>query len=510
MDDKYQHEKELCGELVPRLFDDDVWEDIARLDLEDTILVYRQARDVIHKGLFDDLYNDTTCRKDVFEAAAARLGTEVGRKFMALPEIYTLIDNSTMLPALDKRGGIFLFSRREFADEALDYHTQQMRVWQVRDIGHKDIYPFLGNEFYDNGARYAVINDGQDWSLNRPEEFIEKPQYGPGEAPVSNPDYVRALSMLQQERSWRAAYDGKQKVLRACEDEMIRTFASARFLVPFKSDARSDGKTMSFEPGNQITFASLTNAEGRTALPIFSDWDQFMMVYDPHEWQGWVVGAGELPDLPAETVVVNAATIAFAMGKSFLGNMLSIYRSEFAPDKGLLSEKDYPGYILPAEGSSLRERIEELIKLAGETFGRPADISGLRKLYADENVPLHPAGEDFLKRYAYLFSTMGPSFENPDDAEQFYFDTFDEVPDLPADCSLNAAHGRDWRATGAAGCPVTPVGIYGFGEPYIVYAGENGRLYAFRGFNDEVRAYDSLEDLLEEALEGHMPVGLDD
>ena len=70
--------------------------------------------------------------------------------------------------------------------------------------------------------------------------------------------------------------------------------------------------------------------------------------------------------------------------------------------------------------------------------------------------------------------------------------------------------GRDWRATGAAGCPVTPVGIYGFGKPYIVYAGENGKLYAFRGFNDEVRAYESLEDLLEEALEGHMPIGLDD
>ncbi len=510
MDDKYQHEKELCGELVPRLFDDDVWEDIARLDLEDTILVYRQARDVIHKGLFDDLYNDTTFRKDVFEAAAARLGAEVGRKFMALPEIYTLIDNSTLLPALDKKGGIFLFSRREYADEALDYHLQQMHIWQVRAIEHKDIQPFLGNEFYDNGARYAVINDGQDWSLNQPGDFVAKPQSAGANAHVSNPDYIRALTMLQQELHWRANYDGKEKTLHGYEDEMIRTFGAARFLVPFKTDARSDGKTMKFEPGNQITYASLTNAEGRTALPIFSDWDQFMMVYDPHEWQGWVMEAGELPDLPAETVVLNPATIAFAMGKSFLGKMLSIYRDEFAQDKGPLSEKDYPGYILPVEGSSLRERIGKLIKLAGETFGRPADISGLRKLYADENVPLLPAGEDFLKRYAYLFSTMGPSFENPDDAEQFYFDTFDEMPDLPADCSLNAAHGRDWRATGAAGCPVTPVGFYGFGEPYIVYAGENGRLYAFRGFNDEVRAYDSLEDLLEEALEGHMPVGLDD
>lgn len=508
--DNLQHEKELCGDLVPRLFEPDVWEDIDRLDVEDTILVLRQARDVIRKGLFDEFYNDTTSRKDVFEAATAKLGRVLCRKLMALPAIYTLIDNSTMLPALDKNGGIFLFSRREFADEALDYHTQQMRVWQVREIGHKDIYTFLVNEFYDNGARYAVINDGQDWSLNRPEEFIGKPQYGPGDAPVSNPDYVRALSMLQQERSWRAAYDGKQKVLRACEDEMIRTFGSARFLVPFKSDARSDGKTMSFEPGNQITFASLTNAEGRTALPIFSDWDQFMMVYDPHEWQGWVVGAGELPDLPAETVVVNPATIAFAMGKSFLGNMLSIYRSEFAPDKGPLSEKDYPGYILPAEGSTLRERIEKLIKLACETFGRPADISGLRKLYADENVQIHPAGESFLKQYAYLFSTMGPSFENPDDAEQFYFDTFDEAGDEMPDGGLRAVSGRDWRASSIAGCPVTPVGVYGFGTPLNVYAGEDGKLYAYNSFSDPVRIYASLPELLEEALEGHMPVGLDD
>lgn len=55
-----------------------------------------------------------------------------------------------------------------------------------------------------------------------------------------------------------------------------------------------------------------------------------MMVYDPHEWQGFAVGAGELPDFPAETVVLNPATVAFAMSKSFLGKILSIYRSEFA------------------------------------------------------------------------------------------------------------------------------------------------------------------------------------
>ena len=66
MDDNLQHEKELCGDIVPRLFEEDVWEDIERLDVEDTILVLRQAQDVIRKGLFDEFYNETTSRKDVF------------------------------------------------------------------------------------------------------------------------------------------------------------------------------------------------------------------------------------------------------------------------------------------------------------------------------------------------------------------------------------------------------------------------------------------------------------
>ena len=54
MEDNLQHEKELCGELVPRLFDSDVWADIDKLSVEDTILVLRQAQDVVRKGLFDD------------------------------------------------------------------------------------------------------------------------------------------------------------------------------------------------------------------------------------------------------------------------------------------------------------------------------------------------------------------------------------------------------------------------------------------------------------------------
>lgn len=507
MEDSLQHEKDLCGELVPRLFDSDVWEDIGKLSVEDTILVLRQAQDVMRKGLFDDLYDDTCFRKDVFEAATARLGRELCGKVMALPEIYTLIDNSTMLPALDSRGGFYLFTNKAFADEALDYRMQQMHVWEVKTIEQKDIYPFLGNEFYDNGAQYAIINDGQDWSMNRPEEFIERPRHDGGEAPVSNPDYIRALTLLQQELHWRANYEGKKAALRDYENEMIRTFAGARFLVPFKADG-------GFEAGGSMSFASVSGADGRKAMPIFSDWDQFAMAFDLDEWKGWVVKATELPDYPAETVVLNLATIAFAMDKRFLGQMLAIYSDEMSPeadeDGAPLSQEDYEGYVIPLKSDTLRGRIDEMIALAGEVMGRPADIGGLRKLYAAEKVPLHPAGERFLKQYAYLFSTMSPAFEDEDDNPEFYFDTFDELTRGSGDNSLTAAAGRSWRASGLASCPVTPVGMYGFGDPLTVYAGEDGRLYAFKGFGDEILTYETLPDLLEAALQGHMPIGLDD
>ncbi len=527
------HEQELCGELVPRLFDHDVWADIERLDVQDTILVLRQAQDVIRKGLFDDLYNDTYFRKDVFEAATARLGVELCKKVMALPVIYTLIDDSTNLPVLGNRDYFYLFTEKSFADNALDYHLQQLRLWHIRAVEQKDIRQFLGVEFYCNGARGAIINYGQDWSRNKAGEFIPEPQSQACDA-VSNPDYIRALTLMQQELHWRAGYEGKNKVLRTLEDGMIRAFASSRFLVPFKADGP-------LQPGDSLSFASVTGADGRKALPVFSDWDQFALSFDLSEWQGWVVNACELPELPAETVVLNLGSLAFAMNKRFIGQMLSIYRNELAEGEasGSVDADDAAGAasapsdaddaaggkkgagvsgatpagkgcVFPLKSGTLREKIKEMMDLAGEVMGRPANIKSLRKLYADEQVPLLPCGERFLARYAYLFSTFAPVFGNEDDDSAFYFDTFDELGDDSPDNYLKTASSRDWRATTVSGCPVTPVGVYGFREPFTVYAGEDGKLYAFKAFNDEVRIYQTLEELLEEALDGHIPIGLDD
>ena len=253
---------------------------------------------------------------------------------MALPEIYTLTDDSTSLPFLDEQGFCYLFSKKEFAEEALDYYTQQRRVWHLKTIEHKDIYPFLGCEFYSNGANGAIIDNGQHYSVHKPEEFIARPDYynmPPAQRPVVNPDYIRALTMLQQERYWRVDYPEKRKVFTAYEDEMIRTFVKARFLVPFKTDARSEGNTLNMEQGNHITFASLENKDGQTAVPIFSDWDQFILMYDLREWNGWTMTAEDLLAAPDDSVVLNVGTTAFVMTKKFIQQMFAIYKNELQP-----------------------------------------------------------------------------------------------------------------------------------------------------------------------------------
>lgn len=175
-----------------------------------------------------------------------------------------------------------------------------------------------------------------------------------------------------------------------------------------------------------------------------------------------------------------------------------------------LYAKENPDYCIPLKEGTLRERIEEMMKIAGDMPERRMDLSRLKKLYAAEKVPIHPAGERFLSRYAYLFSALTPGFGSEEEDLQFYFETFDEFLQEERRERLRAAAGQSGRIAEAAGCPVTPLGLYGFGEPFSVYAGENGLLYARSGDSDEVGIYESIVDLYEDALREHLPVALDD
>lgn len=328
-EEKDQHEMEICGDIIPRLCDSDVWNDIEKLNVQDTITVSHQATSALKNGVLDNMFNDSYFSRKNFEKAIEHINSLIPQKILSLPMLYTLNDRSTNLPFIDENGLMYLFSEREYAENALDYYTQQFRIWELKEVEHKYIYPFLGHEFYDCGAKGAIIDNGQNYNRHNAEEFIKKPDYSnmPEEQrPVSNPDYIRALTMLQQERYWRANYDNKSKVLTAYEDEMIRTFTKARFIVPFK-DIKPTADSNGFNPGAGIQFAMLKNDKGDNVTPIFSDWDQFALQYDLEEWKGWMMRSEELSNGFFNAVVLNVNTLGFVMTRDFMGKMFEISKT---------------------------------------------------------------------------------------------------------------------------------------------------------------------------------------
>lgn len=160
---------------------------------------------------------------------------------------------------------------------------------------------------------------------------------------------------------------------------------------------------------------------------------------------------------------------------------------------------------------TLRERIVQMIEVV--SIGSYVKREDIRALYKGAGVPLYPQGEQFVKRYAYLFSSMSPAFEDEDDDAEFRFDTFMEFYDEEPATALRRAGAEEsplLRAVkAAAGCEVTPVGVYGMGDGATVYAGEDGRLYAIHQ-PPAVAVYDNIVDLMAAELQGHLPLALED
>ena len=179
------------------------------------------------------------------------------------------------------------------------------------------------------------------------------------------------------------------------------------------------------------------------------------------------------------------------------------------------------GYKL--EGT-LRERIIRMMEIAGDEENRKFNISSIKASYNKAKVNLYPTAEKYLSRYAYLFSSMSPTFKYAIDSTRFFFDCYDSVDEITDQVELlkKATFDTTLPDTGynfskiylkikeKALCNITAVGLFGIKQPSTVYIGENGKLYATKGDINDIRVYDSLIDLLEYELKDHIPMGITD
>ena len=262
--------------------------------------------------------------------------------------VWTIIDRITNSPFIDDGNRVWIFTEKEYAERCLDYFMQQYRTsFETKEIDKEQRIRFFGITTHMAGAEEYSVDPGTEGNMIvkgsdivPPVDMSDTPMIN---RPVMNPRLFRAVAKLQQERMYRANYEGKKEKLRAFEDEMIRSFAEAMFLVPVKgmetlkknfesTDGSGEGVLTA---GTQISIPALSGGDDGSskATPVFTDWIEFNKAYSQEEWGGWIWTPRDLLSAPDDPVVLNVGSLAFGMSKKMIGQMLDIYEKEFADKK---------------------------------------------------------------------------------------------------------------------------------------------------------------------------------
>ncbi len=329
-EERTQHNNAISNEIIPRLLKNGIETKLCELTIQDLIVIQKNARWALEKKIFHmDEFQESKFHKMI-----EQIYSMIINKIKNLDVLYVIYDRTTKMPYLDRDYYINVFSEKNFADEALDYFSQQLKLWEIKEISKEAILKTLGQAFYMNGAKGILIDNGQTFIGFKASEVLEAPDFSnthPMDIPITNPKYLSALIALVQEKNWRNDYPEKRKWLRFYEDEMIISFCNAKFLVPVKGMPKVGSEhEVTVKEKTTITIPSLSNGENH-ATPVFTDWNQFNKVYSQDEWDGWIWKAEDLLSAPDDTIVVNVAEISFVMSKKMITQMFEIYNKELLP-----------------------------------------------------------------------------------------------------------------------------------------------------------------------------------
>ena len=316
-EERDQYEISLCGDLITRMLAEDVSKDMEALDLQDHLTVVRYLDEAIEKnwpGVDEQGLN-------ILRGEMKLRRAEIVEKLADIEVLYVLESDVTGIPYL-LGDDCLVFSKEEYAKEAQDYLMQQYYETSVREVENDDVAQYLIDAFYLNGALGMIIDYGQNW-FREEAGFFLRDMYEEQPEAVRNPGFVRALSKLRVEMASFLNYAGKKEKLRALEDDMIREFASSRFLIPIKRgefpgpdvkvDKITDTLTLSF---------GLVRGENGHAAPLFTDAVRFKERFDPDEWDCEIMEAKDITFVPVFPAVINPGTLDFAMSRDFVKQIL--------------------------------------------------------------------------------------------------------------------------------------------------------------------------------------------
>lgn len=159
----------------------------------------------------------------------------------------------------------------------------------------KRIENFLGTAFYLNGALGAIFNS-KEVTISC-SALVEKPDFSnlpEIQVPLMNPELVRWMLLMGQMD--KPSTEDEEMIYSLYYKFFSTALPKAKFLIPIDATSgfpEENQEVNSFVLKEDTTFNIPTGEgeNGRSSVPVFTDWQRFRMVFDEN-WNGMIEKAG--------------------------------------------------------------------------------------------------------------------------------------------------------------------------------------------------------------------------
>ncbi|BCN30779.1 SseB family protein [Anaeromicropila herbilytica] len=271
--------------------------DLDKLSIQDLCVLVNNTKYALNNQIFLD-------GVEHLELLLSKFYNLLVSKIQNADIIYTIIDNNTGYPYIDENAqdSVWLFSRKKYAENAVDFYTQQYRSFSIQEIKNESFKEFFA-DLYLIGAYGIYMDNGLVGCAVKKEDLLEAPNWGDTPTisiPVTNPEFMLAHLKMSQELAWNVNYPDRNEVLGRLELELCRKSLEARFLVPTKGMPQGDSSEASevtLQKDTNISIPFLEGKDGTHAIPAFTDWKQFHIIYTNNDYSGWIMTFKDLTEM---------------------------------------------------------------------------------------------------------------------------------------------------------------------------------------------------------------------
>lgn len=331
LEEKKLHDKEISDKYLLR--DEDITEEeYATLSIQDMCVLINNAKWLLQSGNYVDTLDKMDDMKDKIRSMHFKLVDKIRKAEL----LYTVVDDATGYPFITEiNDSIWIFSEKEYADNCVEHYKEEYRCFHTLEIKNEAFISFLGRAFYTNGVGGIFVDNGQTGYYIEACDLVLPPTwegFPENRIPVVNPEFMRAHLKLSQELGWKIDYKERRKVLEKLENDLVRATGKVRFLVPTKGAPESkNAADIIIGEDSDTIIPMLIGKDGVKGLPVFTDWDQFHLLYSDKEYHAWVMDFESVTRIlynegGFDSIVVNVKSRPMDINKNVLKRMEGLAR----------------------------------------------------------------------------------------------------------------------------------------------------------------------------------------